>query len=84
MNRMIVKSRVGADGVLNVTVPVGPADANREVQVTIEPLAAPPMTSGPPMTPDEWRRFVQSLAGAWQGDFERPPQGQYEQRDPLS
>ena len=37
MNRMIVKSRIGADGVLNVTVPVGSNEANREVLVTIEP-----------------------------------------------
>ncbi len=30
-------------------------------------------------------RFVQShVAGTWEGDFERPPQGEYEEREPLS
>ena len=38
MNPMIVRSRVDADGVLRVAVPVGPAEADREMQVTIEAL----------------------------------------------
>jgi hypothetical protein len=44
MNRMIIKTTVGADGVLHMKVPVG--DAYREVQVTIEPVApkAQPLT----------------------------------------
>src|SRR5579871_2659441 len=33
MNRMVVNSRIGSDGVLHVTVPVGRADADREVRV---------------------------------------------------
>jgi hypothetical protein len=39
MQRLILKSRIGADGVLRVTVPMGQADADREVQLTIEPLS---------------------------------------------
>jgi hypothetical protein len=35
------------------------------------------------MTPEEWRAFVDEMAGSWQGDFERPPQGDYEVRDSL-
>jgi hypothetical protein len=35
MTRMILSARVGADGVLHV--PLGQAEANREVRVTIEP-----------------------------------------------
>src|SRR5439155_11358675 len=58
MTRMTVRSRVGADGVLHVTVPVSPADANQEVQVTIEPVGPPPMTQ------EEWRAFVLSMAGS--------------------
>lgn len=76
MQRLIVKSRVGADGVLRVTVPVGEADADREVQLTIEPL-----TPGAPR--QEYLDFLQATAGAWQGDFQRPEQGEYEVRDPL-
>jgi hypothetical protein len=74
---MVVKSKVGPDGVLQLNVPVGPADANREVQVTIEP-ASPTHT-----TQEEWREFIRTTAGAWQGGFERPPQGEYEKRDEL-
>ncbi len=74
MNRMVLHSRVGPDGVLHITVPIGKEDADREVQVTIDP--APPS-----MTQEEWREFVLSTAGAWQGDLERPDQGEYEVRD---
>ena len=77
MTRTVLKSRVGPDGVLAVAVPLGRAEANREVTVTIEP--APPTA----VTQDEWRAWVEKTAGSWQGDFERMPQGEYEQRDPL-
>jgi hypothetical protein len=77
MTRITLKSRVGADGVLRVAVPVSAADANQEVQVTIEPVGPPPMTQ------EEWRAFVLSTAGKWQGELQRPDQGEYEERDPL-
>ena len=43
MTRIELKSKVGPDGVLTITVPVGMAEANREVRVTVEPAteAAP-------------------------------------------
>jgi hypothetical protein len=78
MDRIVVKSRVNGDGILNLSLPVGLAEADKEVQVTVEPLAA-----RMPMTPEEWRAWVDSMAGTWQGDFERPPQGEYEEREPL-
>jgi hypothetical protein len=77
MDRVVVHSRVGADGVLHLSVPIGKADADKEVQITIDPMPASTMTQ------DEWSEFVRSTAGAWQGDFERPPQGEYEKRDEL-
>jgi len=77
MNRVIVKTRIDADGVLRVTIPLTPEDANREVEVTIEP------TGPPPMTQEEWRQFIMSTAGTWQGEFERPEQGEFEEREPL-
>lgn len=77
MNRTVVKSRIGADGVLRVTLPLGAQEADQEVQVTVEPLTAKAV-------PDAaWAVWVESMAGSWQGDFERPPQGQAEERDPL-
>jgi hypothetical protein len=77
MQRLIVKSRVGADGVLRVTVPVGAAEADREVQLIIEPLSSAVKSR------QDYLDFLAATAGAWQGDFERPDQGEYEVRDPL-
>ena len=77
MTPIVMKSKVGADGVLQLNVPIGPAEANREMRVTIEP-APPEATSR-----QEYLDFLQRTAGAWRGDFERPPQGDYEIRDPL-
>lgn len=77
MNRMVVKFKVGSDGILRLNLPLGIEEAEREVQVTVEPTR-------PAMTQAEWRAWVQSMAGSWQGDFERMPQGEYEEREPLS
>ena len=79
MDRIVVNSRVGSDGILQLTVPVGPADADREVRVTVEPVA-----TQTPLSQEEWARRVLENAGKWQGDFERPEQGEYEEREPLS
>jgi len=80
MNRIVVHSRVGADGVLKLAVPMGVAEADREVEVTIEP-AVPKHDTGSEQ--EEWQQFVRETAGAWQGDLVRPDQGDYEQRDEL-
>lgn len=77
MNQVVINSRVDSDGVLRVTLPLGATDANREVQVVVSPVAPKPMTQ------DEWKAWVLSMAGSWQGEFERPPQGEFEQRDPF-
>lgn len=78
MHRTILKSHVGADGVLQVQVPFGAAEANREVQVTIEP--APPGA----MTTDEWRTWVEATAGSLSDPtFRRHEQGDFELREEL-
>jgi hypothetical protein len=79
MNRIVVKSKVSSDGMLHLSVPVGLEDADKDVQVIVEPCAP-----NKPMTQEEWEAWVDSMAGSWQGDFERPPQGEYEEREPLS
>ena len=78
MTPLILTSKVGPDGVLHLTLPLDAA--GQEVRVTIEPV-----TPKREMTPDEWRTFVLSTAGSI-GDptFERPPQGELEEREPLS
>ena len=76
MTRMTLSARVGADGVLKV--PLGAAEANQEVRVTIEPaLPAAIKAHG------DYLDFLRGTAGAWQGDFQRPEQGDYEVRDPM-
>ena len=78
MNRIVVEKRVSDDGVLEFKLPMGMGEAGRDVRVTVEPVS--PKKE---MTPDEWRAGILATAGGWQGDFERPPQGELEDRDPL-
>lgn len=77
MNPMILRSRVGPDGVLHMDISLGAAEAGREVQITVEPDGAPSKTR------QEYWDFLDATAGAWQGDFERPDQGEFEERNPL-
>jgi hypothetical protein len=80
MNRIVLHSRVGPDGVLQLSVLIGKADADREVEVTIEIAES---KERPKSDEEEWRQFVRETAGAWQLELERPEQGEYEQRDEL-
>lgn len=65
--------RAGPSGI--VTLPVGEEYAHKLVRVTVQTI--------PEMTREEWLRFIENTAGKWEGELERPPQGEYEQRDPL-
>jgi hypothetical protein len=81
MNRIVVQSRVGSDGVLRITVPIGKEDADREVQLTIDPVRVDPP---PSMTQQEWRDFVLKTAGSiTDPSFVRHDQGDYERREEL-
>jgi hypothetical protein len=66
MNRIVVRSRVGSDGTLQLALPLGPADAGREVQITVEPVG--PLA----LSPDEWRRRVLETAGNGRGSWSGP------------
>ncbi len=61
MTRIELKSKVGADGVLSVRVPVGAAQANREVRVTVEADDETP--SGAPLS-EPWTSFVTDTYGS--------------------
>ncbi len=78
MNRIVFESRVGSNGILQLNLPAGQADADRDVRITVEPVEPRPLSA------DEWRRGILETAGKWQGEFERPEQGEYERREPLS
>jgi hypothetical protein len=77
MQRHSIRSRAGADGVLRVTLPLGKSEADREVRLIVEPVSSSLKSS------EDYLDYLQATAGAWQGDFERPDQGEYEVRDSL-
>ena len=64
MTRITVKSRVGADGVLHLDLPVGQADADKEVQVTVEPITPTPVGKLHAFTAREL--LNSGLVGMWQ------------------
>lgn len=81
MTRIELKSRVGPDGVLTLTVPVGKEDANREVMVTVQSLGEPSTTA---FDQAEWKRFVRETAGSIPDPtFVRHEQGEFEKREEL-
>lgn len=75
------QSHVGADGVMNLNIPVGIRDADLDVVVILQPKAEP-FGSG---DLDEWRSFMRRSAGAWEGEpLARPDQGEFEIREGLA
>lgn len=58
MNRIVVQSRVGGDGILHLDVPVGAGEAGQEVQITVEPAS-----NGPYSTAADW--LHSGLVGLW-------------------
>jgi hypothetical protein len=78
MQPIVMERQADADGVLHLNVPLGPDSAGRQVRVTVEPVGPPAV-----MTPERWRAGILATAGGWVGEFERPPQGEYEEREPL-
>jgi hypothetical protein len=75
MSPIVTTATVGPDGTLTLALP--PEAAGQTVRVTVNPAPKP-------MTQEEWSAWVLSTAGTWQGEFERPPQDEYEEREPLS
>ena len=77
MTQLVVNSRVKPDGSVSLVLPPDVAQAGDEVRVTVEQIRRA-------MTQQEWQAWVQKMAGSWEGELERPPQGEYEVREPLS
>jgi hypothetical protein len=76
-----VNSRVDADGMLNLSIPLGKSEASREVKVTVSPIE-----KGPPgISSEHWKQWVEEIVGSISDPtFERQPQGEFEQREDLS
>ncbi len=60
-----------------LTLSLGKENANKVVRVTVD------VPDQPSMSREEWLKFIEDTAGKWAGELERPPQGEYEERDPL-
>ena len=55
MTHLELRARIGPDGILNLNVPVGISDANREVKVIVEPADMNGETTK--LTQDQWGPF---------------------------
>ena len=78
METVTIHAQTGHDGVLRIDVPVGIADVDCEIVVTV------PTSDGRHMTADEWNRFIDQTAGSLATDpLEQLPQGDDEQRDEV-
>jgi hypothetical protein len=80
-NAVQFHSRVGDDGVLNLQVNLGNAEAKKEVLVTIAPIDT---RISPDANSMGWHEFLQRTYGSCvdQG-LERHDQGQFEKREPI-
>ncbi len=79
MTQTEIKSRVGSDGVLKVDIPVGLAEANRDVVVTIKPL---PTCHPSTETAQDWKDFVAETYGSCVGlGLEEPDDLPLQQRN---
>jgi hypothetical protein len=77
MRTIPIRGKTGTDGVLHLSVPLGTPEAEFEVVVVAQP-ALPEAADG------DWPPgFFEETAGAWQGELERAPQGEYEKREEL-
>jgi hypothetical protein len=75
MDGIQIQSRVGPDGVLKFSLPLGPADANAEVVVTIQRL--PSVDSQQVDKP--WQQFLDETFGSCAGlGLERASQGEFD------
>jgi len=80
MSSIEIRSKVDADGILNLSVPIGTSSANREVKVTVESIDDLETA----MLPDAWMSFVHEMAGSIDDPtFDRHGQMEFEQRADL-
>ncbi|CAA9341264.1 MAG: hypothetical protein AVDCRST_MAG93-6661 [uncultured Chloroflexia bacterium] len=76
MRRIELIATVTADGMLTISVPADVVPGAHAVIVEIDERA---LGVGQ-QDGSDWLTFVQETAGAWRGDFERLPEGAYEDR----
>lgn len=75
MQTIKLDTRVGRDGILKLELPLDVSDTDLEVVVIVQQKAKRGWPPG----------YFERTAGSLADDpIERPPQGEYEERDPLS
>ncbi len=78
METITLHSRVGADGLLKLQVPVKATNTELEVVLIVQPVAPAGQEHGWPPG------FFEEVAGGWKGELlAREDQGQYEVREDL-
>ena len=81
MSPIVKRSKIGEDGILNLSIPIGKSCANQEVRITIEPFEEARSSE---MSVGQWKQFVEETAGSIEDDsFHRHSQGEFEQRQEL-
>jgi len=82
MRSILIRSRVGADGVLHLDVPSDLVDTDVEVMVVLQAVS-----QSDPGRAEEvaWSTgFFESVVGGWQGErLTREHEGEYETREKL-
>jgi hypothetical protein len=78
METITLHSRVGADGVLKLQVPVKLTNTDLDVVLIVQPVTSGGQALGWPAG------FFEEVAGGWQGEqLVREDQGEYEVREDL-
>ncbi len=79
MKSVLIRSRVGADGMLRLEVPSELSETDVEVVVIMQPVSAPSTRVG---SNGDWSPgFFQSVVGGWEGEpLKRELEGPYEIR----
>lgn len=76
MRRIELIATVTEDGMLTIPVPADVIPGAHTVIVEIDERTL----SAEQQDGSDWMTFVKETAGAWRGEFERLPEGEYEHR----
>lgn len=81
MRSILIRSRVGADGILHLDVPSDLLETEVEVMVILQPITKLPAASGSGDL--AWSPgFFENVVGGWEGEpLRREFEGEYEIRD---
>jgi hypothetical protein len=75
MQTVRIQSRIGADGVLKLALPLGAQEANRDVVITIQTVERPDAAVQQP-----WNEFLDATYGSCAGlEVDRGPQETHRQ-----